>query len=277
MVRAARTLPIGGLDVTTTSLLWSVVAILVTALVARYAARATRRLGDRVEGIPHDLALQASRVVRYLVIVVGAGVVLAILGAPIQPVIAALLIIGAAGLLMARGIADNFGAGLVIQARHPVRLGDVVESCGYVGRVTDLNSRTVVLETADGRTVHIPNRQFMDNPLVNASSRGGCRAELQVRVPADSDAAVQSVSRLLTGTASETHGVLPSPRPLALLVSAEPGRAVLLLQFWHEPGLTSTVSSRVADAVHRALTEDGRLCAVVWPAPAPPLIHPGEL
>ena len=273
-------IPVVGLDLTVSAVLWAAAAALVTAVVARYAARATLRLGHRVQGIRDDLALQASRVVRYFVMIMGAGVVLAILGAPIQPLLAATLIVAAAAFLMLRGIADNFGAGLVIQTRHPVRLGDLVESCGHRGHVADLNSRSVVIADPDGRTVHIPNRQFMDAPLVNWSTRGRSRSEVQVRISradASGRADIATWATELERTAHDVRGVLAAPVPHTVLTGADPDRLVFSLLVWHRPDAGPQVCSRVATALQESLTRPGCSAAVTWPPPPPPLTKPGDV
>lgn len=274
--------PVIGLNLTVSNVLWGLAAALVTAIVARYAARATLGLGHRVQGIPDDLALQAARVVRYFVIILGAGIVLASLGAPIQPVLAATLLLLGAAFLMLRGIADNFGAGLVIQTRHPVRLGDFVESGGHHGHVSDLNSRSVVLATPDGRAVHIPNRQFMDTPLVNYSTRGAVRSEVEVRVaiPATHDASpgvAHDRAAALVSTAQGVHGVLSSPAPHVLLTAFDVERLTFTLRFWHHPDAGPRVSSHVTAAVHDDLSSAGTAAALIWPPPPPPITRPGDL
>jgi small conductance mechanosensitive channel len=278
-VSSAIDIPLAGLDLTVSNVLWAAAAALVTAAVARYSARATLRLGHRVQGIRDDLALQGSRVVRYFVITMGIGVVLAILGAPIQPLLAAFLLVAAAAFLMLRGIADNFGAGLVIQTRHPVRLGDLVESCGHRGHVADLNSRSVVIADPDGRTVHIPNRQFMDEPLVNWSTRGQARSELQVRVSLDTANGPDVAARVaeLEQTALAVRGVLTTPAPHALLTGADPDRLVFTLLVWHRPDAGRQVCSRVAIAIQQGPDGARRATAVAWPPPPAPLTRSGDV
>ncbi|MEI5675702.1 MULTISPECIES: mechanosensitive ion channel family protein [unclassified Nocardioides] len=267
--------PVVGLDLSVSSVLWGAAIAVATALVARYAARATLHLGHRVQGVADDLALQAARVVRYFVILVGAGVVLAILGAPVQPLLAAVLLVVGAAFLMLRGIADNFGAALVIQTRHPVRLGDLVESGGHRGHVADLNSRSVVLAALDGRTVHIPNRMFMDEPLVNHSTRGAVRSEVQVRIAHPEPG--PATGEALVATAAGVRGVLPSPAPHVLLVAVDADRVTYALRFWHHPDAGPQVASHVTAALHQDLVAAGRPAALAWPPPDAPLTSPGDL
>jgi small-conductance mechanosensitive channel len=273
----AWTLPSGLTDVSVSSVLWGAVAILGTWLAARYAARAVTRLGQRLPQVGVDQTLQATRVVRYVVLMFGASVVLAILGAPVEPLIAIVLLVLAAVILMARGVADNIGAGLVLQARHPIKVGDLVTSCGHTGRVTDLNSRTVVLETLDGTTVHLPNQRVMRDPLVNASTLGRVRSEMQVRVAMRvGDVAPVAEERLVAGAGS-IDGVLAEPAPDLLLVGLDPDRATFALRYWHAPDATAEVCSRVAREIRSACASDGAEVALSWPSPPPPLTRPGAL
>jgi len=269
--------PFTGADLTVSGVLWAAVAVLATWLVARYAGRAVMRIGRDVNGGQEDFALRAARLVRYLIVILGAGVVLACLGAPIEPVLAAVLIVGLAGLLMARGVADNFGAGLVMQARHTLTLGDLIETNGHTGHVTDLNSRSVIVETFDGKRVHLPNKQLMDAPLVIASARGRNRAELQVRVSLTGSDTPTSVANEIERTVSAVRGVLGSPAPQALLAAAEPGRATFLVQLWHEPGVAQQVCSRSVTHLHATFSNQGRESAVLWPPPNPPLTPPAQI
>ena len=62
------------------------------------------------------------------------------------------IVFGVILALALRGIADNFAAGIVLQTRRPIHIGDEVESLGYVGNVLEMDGRAVVIETFDGRT-----------------------------------------------------------------------------------------------------------------------------
>lgn len=278
--------PLGNLDVDGWTLVWSVLVLVCTALAARYAVRAVRRLGRRVPSLPTDVVLQIARVVRYAIYALGAGIVLSLLGAPIQPVLIALLLVLGAVVLVGRGVADNFGAGLVIEVRHALRLGDVIESEGHRGRVVDLNSHAVVIEKFDGSTVHVPNSTIVNSPLVNLSASGHARSELEVRIatpdtsggsrPDPRSAASPpnpDVVDLVLGAAREVTGVLPHPQPGSPMTAVTPTEVVLRLQVWHGPEDGLDVCSRTTAALRTALDEAGLRYAIAWPPPvwqAPP-------
>jgi len=262
--------PVGDLSLTPSTVLWALAVVVTTFLCSRWASAAALRLGHRLQNVQDDLALRAARLVRYFVLVIGAGAVLAVLGADVQPVLVAVLIMAGAALLMLRGIADNLGAGLVIQTRRPVRLGDLVESNGWTGRVRDLNSRAVVLVTRDGRTVHLPNGLVMGAPLVNHSRRGAVRSEVVVEVR-QPGLDVATIGSTILSSATSARGVLDDPGPRALTTLLAHQRAVLVLQVWHEPGEAHVVCSRVARTVHEALAAAGTDAVASWP-PAPHVV-----
>jgi small-conductance mechanosensitive channel len=223
-----------------------------------------------------DVVLQISRIVRYTIYALGAGVVLGLLGAPIQPVLIALLIVLGALVLVGRGVADNFGAGLVIQVRHALRLGDLIESEGHRGHVVDLNNRSVVIEKPDGSMVHVPNSTIMNSPLVNVSESGHARSELEVRVTATGMPADDvEIVDLVLGAVRAIEGVLPDPEPGCPMTAATPTEVVLRLQEWHGPEDGLDVCSRVTSALRTSLGDAGRQYVVAWPPPGSQALPPG--
>jgi small-conductance mechanosensitive channel len=260
--------PLGSLDINGWTLVWAVLVLIGTVLVARYVTRATRRLGARVPNLADDVLLQIVRFVRYAIYALGAGVILSLLGAPIQPVLIAVLITLGALVLVGRGVADNFGAGLVIQVRHPLRPGDLIKCDGHEGHVIDLNSREVLIQTYDGAVVHLPNNLVMNSSLLNLTVSGSARSKLEVRIAVDGPAADDLV-RLVLNTAVAVPGVLEEPAPACPMTAATTTEVVLRLLVWHDPESALDVCSRVTAALSAALGGAGVRYTISWPPPAP--------
>ena len=102
-------------------------------------------------------------------------------GAEIQPILTAGIIIGVVAVLALRGVAENFAAGIVLQTRRPIELGDDIDVLDHSGIVREINSRAVILEGWDRRRIHIPNRTVLNNPLVNHTEQRRRRSEVEVR------------------------------------------------------------------------------------------------
>jgi small conductance mechanosensitive channel len=243
--------------------------IILSWLLSRLARRATTRAAARVSGVSDDLQNLGARLAGYIVLFVGVGVALSVLGVQIQPVLTVAILAGVVLVLALRGIADNFAAGVVIQTRLPVRLGDEIDTAGFVGVVMELNSRAVVIATYDGRTVHVPNSKLLDEPIVNHSTASRRRSEVEVRARAEGDES--TLADLLADAASTASGVLADPAPVALITSVEPERVTMTVRFWHGPTTAGPVTSAVVSSLAGRLRDAGRPATVVAPPPDVPL------
>lgn len=109
---------------------WNAVLAVLILLASWVFWRITRRncyrLLERVGGLSEHLRLLAARIAGYAVLLLGIGVALSVLGARVQPLLAVALLVGVVLVLALKGIADNFAAGVVIQTRQPIRLGDEI-------------------------------------------------------------------------------------------------------------------------------------------------------
>ncbi|WP_350348487.1 mechanosensitive ion channel domain-containing protein [Agromyces sp. G08B096] len=254
---------------------WSIVAVvatlLATWLLARLAAKGARRVVARVPSLEAPVGVLAARITGYAVWLVGVGVALTFLGASVQPILAIALIVAVVLALVLRGIADNFASGVVLQTRHPINVGDEIASGDVVGEVVELNGRSVVVRTVDGRTVHLPNSLVLQEPLTNHSAHGARRSEVQVRVTdASTGDAADLRARLAEATAA-APGVHHRETVAVLPVSRGGGREVLRVQFWHHPTHGAAVSAAVVDALADALAARG-VDAVVTSDPPPPAL-----
>lgn len=252
------------------SVLFALVAVAAGILLGILAHRATLRVCARVPGLSADLGRRIARGVRLTVILLGVGVGIAFLGAPIQPILAVAIIVAVVAGLALRGISENFAAGLVLQTRRPFSAGDVVEVAGYRGAVREVTSRTVVVRTADGRVAHIPNADVIGNPFVNESELGGRRSEVEVRVRADA-ASREQVRTDIAEACAAVEGVHRREPVRVLSVAHEPERYTVRAQFWHHSGDEVAVTAAVVDAVWAAL---GDREATVTSAPPPAPLSP---
>jgi small-conductance mechanosensitive channel len=259
------------------NVLLAVIAVVVGWLVSRFTRKGVLAVLHRVKGVSESLALVTSRVVGYAILLLGIGVGLALLGANVQPLLAMVIIVGIVVVLVLRGVADNFAAGVLIQTRRPLEVGDEIEfealDTTLEGTVRELNSRSVVIATRDGRTVHVPNLQIMQNAIVNDSARGARRSELQVRLERGGRA-VDELSGMLVGAAAGVEGVHSREPARVLVTSVSTERVTARLQFWHGPRAAPAIVSDVVLAVAAALESAGVAGTVTSQRPDAPLTPP---
>jgi small conductance mechanosensitive channel len=92
--------------------------------------------------------------------VISVLMILSEIGVDTSPLLAAIGAVGLAFGFAARGIAKDFLQGVFILIEDQFRIGDEVEIAGLKGRVIDLNPRTTILKTIDGKIHTIPNREI---------------------------------------------------------------------------------------------------------------------
>lgn len=218
--------------------------------IAWLVRRLLARMGSRVGGpavIAAGLAGQAASVAIYLF---ATGIVLEVLGFSVGPLIAILLMLVLAVLFL-RPLVANLSAGLLLQLRGPFRPGDLVETTHVLGVVEEVNARTVVIVTPDGRTAYVPNGRVLDEVLVNHSSIGRRRSELSLRLGPGVD--VGEVAERLQTAVSGVGGVLDDPPPDVLVRELDGSLTCLDVRFWHRPPVPAERVAR--DQVARAILD----------------------
>jgi len=174
--------------------LWTRLAVfgavlLVTLIVARLV---DRRLARR--DLPPD-TLTRYRVLRrsVLTLIVFVGVLSALLVIPqVRAVATGILASGAViGIVVgfaAQRTIGNFIAGLLIAFAQPIRLGDYVETEGFVGVVEEIGLTYTFIRVEDNDRLVVPNEKIASDTIRNSSIRSRKKlAYVTVQVPLDTD------------------------------------------------------------------------------------------
>ena len=133
-----------------------------------------------------------------------------------------------------------------------------------------MNGRSVVIETADGRRVHLPNSKVLDSPLVNSSSSSTRRTEVQVRTPGADD--IDGTIEAILDAATKSQGVLADPAPVAVVSSIDHDGITMVVQIWHDadPAIGALAVSDAIRQIYASEQRHGRTATVLTPpAPAP--------
>jgi small-conductance mechanosensitive channel len=210
--------------------------------------RVARRYGGAETGVAREVTAGIGRLVAIGIWLFALALVLEILGFGLGPVVT-LVVLAAIVVLFISPIITNLSTGLLLQVRGVFGLGDVIESHDVLGTAEEITSRTVVIHTADGRRVHIPNTDVLNSTITNYTALGKRRSALVLRVAAamDLDALADAVRR----AAATTERVLPEPAPDVIVDRLEGSRVILRVRFWHEPTLDAEAAAR--DTLARAL------------------------
>jgi small-conductance mechanosensitive channel len=138
--------------------------VVVGGLAAAWAARAAmRRLLSRR---PLEAQLLAGRLV-YIAVLVGTALwALSTAGVHIAAIATLAGTIGLATSLSLQGRAQDIVAGLYLLTERFFKVGDQVSLRGFSGEIEFIGSRTVLIRTADGKQLVVPNTVMMSEVIV---------------------------------------------------------------------------------------------------------------
>lgn len=118
------------------------------------------------------------------------------------------------GLALQELFQDIIG-GIFIIIDKSLRVGDIVEVNGKVGKVFEIKLRTTRAITRDDKVIIIPNHHFISDIIYNyTQNHKSTREKVSVGVAYGSD--VELVTCLLQEVVTEQKGVLKNPKPFVL-------------------------------------------------------------
>jgi small conductance mechanosensitive channel len=105
------------------------------------------------------------------------------------------LVAGAGVLALALGFAfqdltTNFISGAFIALQRPIKVGDIIETNGFTGRVKSINLRSVILDNLAGQQVEIPSKDIFQKPITNFTYSGERRVQIDCGVSFTEDLAL---------------------------------------------------------------------------------------
>ncbi len=164
-------------------LLLAIVTMIGFVVIANLLYRWTREACKKLQ-FAYEMSLLIANIVYLIVIGVGLFVSLGILNLDktVTSLLAGAGIAGLAISLAFQNLATNFLSGIIISMRRPIAVGDIIESNDYYGTVHVINWRTTHLITFEGQYVHIPNKEMIENPVVNYTKFGRRRVDIRGRV-----------------------------------------------------------------------------------------------
>lgn len=131
----------------------------------------------------------------------------------------------------AQNIINNFISGWILMGERPIRIGDLLEVNGTLGRVEAINTRSTRIRRVDGVRIVIPNSHLLENMVVNWNL-GDEDIRISVSVGVAYGSPVRRVADLIEQAITEQEDVLQDPGPRVLFQDF--GSSSLLFEafFW---------------------------------------------
>ena len=171
------------------------------------------------------------QIAKYVIWVIAISIMLDSVGINIT-----LLVAGSAALLVGIGLGlqqvfMDFVSGIILLFEGSIKINDVVEIEGLVGRVNDIGIRTTRLTSREGIVTIIPNSKLVNDKVINWSHTAkSTRFSIEVGVAYGSD--VELVKKVLLESATEMEFVESNPTPQVRFENFGDSSLEFRLLFW---------------------------------------------
>lgn len=226
------------------------------------AARITRRLQRVVVSRGRVAEAQAITLRRWLMVLLGFFLVVSTLQVMKIPLTVFAFFGGALAIGLGFGtqtLIKNFISGIILLFERNIKVGDIVDVGGSVGTVTEINTRSSILRSADGLETLVPNSMFLENKITNWT-HSNRRLRRTIKVGASYGSSSQKVAEVLVECANRHGKVLKDPEPMALFEDFGENALMFSLYFWVElAGGTNAalVSSDLRFMIEKRMAEAG--------------------
>ncbi len=165
-----------------------ILVVFVFSRLAKLVSRLFYRLASRA--FDNETVLRVfSTLISSIIFLVGVFIALSILewDKTVTSLLAGAGVVGLALSFAFQDLATNFISGIFIVAQKPLKLGDLIETNGYMGVVYQVGLRSITLRTLDEQHVIIPSKDVFQHPLKNYMFNSRRRVKVSVGVAYNSN------------------------------------------------------------------------------------------
>lgn len=235
-------------------LILAVLTLVIGWRIAKLAGRFVERTLDRREVDP---TLKPFLVSLLTMLIKVAVVVSAITTAGVQATSFAAILasMGLAVGLALSGTLQNFAGGVILLIIRPFKVGDVIETQGFIGKVIKIEIFQTLLVTADHKMIHIPNGKLQNDCLTNYSSLPKRRVDFSFGVGYEDD--IDQARAVIAGVIADIPEIVESPEPQIVVGELAASSVNFTVRVWSATSDYWTVHFAMNEKVKKALDTAG--------------------
>jgi small-conductance mechanosensitive channel len=131
----------------------------------------------------------------------------------------------------AQNILSNFISGLILFLERPIKIGDLVDVEGQLGRVEEIGARCTRIRLFTGIHLLVPNSDFLEKEVVNWTLSDE-QVRMMVAVGVAYGSPTREVQRLIYKAVDEHPLVLKEPKPKVLFMNFGDNALEFEVHFW---------------------------------------------
>ena len=167
------------------NILFAILVILICVGLSRILKSSLRRLSQKFNQFDATALPILTTGASYTIYTIGTVIVLDLFGVNTASLVALLGTVGLAIGFALKDTLSNIAAGIMLLLLKPFRVNDTIEYGDIVGKVTEINLFTTILETADGIFVCSPNGSIWSSTIKNYTKNGRRRMVFKIGISLD--------------------------------------------------------------------------------------------
>jgi len=141
--------------------------------------------------------------------------VVSMLGVQMTSFIALLAAAGLAVGLALQGSLANFAGGVLILLFKPFKIGDFIDTQGFMGTVHEIQVFNTIMKTPDNKTIFIPNGNLSNGSLTNFTTENTRRVDWVFGIGYGDD--IKKAKDILNDLIRQDSRILGDPEPMVVL------------------------------------------------------------
>ncbi len=210
-----------------------VLAMLVMLVGLMLSSLVSRIIGGRLKArnVSATAAAIAQKVIFYILLITCFFTVLRVLELPLTmfAFLGGAIAIGVG--FGTQNILNNFISGWILMAERPVRLGDLVDVDGHLGRVETIGARSTRIRRTDGIEMLVPNSAMLERIVTNWTLMDR-NIRTTVRVGIRYGSPTEEAAALIAQAVNEHPGVLREPKPIVVFEDFGDNALIFDVYFW---------------------------------------------
>ncbi|MFC2101875.1 mechanosensitive ion channel family protein [Bacteroidota bacterium] len=198
--------------------------------------------------------------VKYLVWIIAIILIIETIGIKVT-----FLIASSAALLVGLGLGlqqifQDIVSGIFILFEGTIKVDDILDVGGIVGKIKEIRLRTSTLLTRDGTVLIIPNHKFINENVINWSHNlKPTRFKVQVGVSYLSDEVkVKEILYQCAAEHSEVINTIPENKPIVRIIDFGDSSVVFEILFWsHDMFWIENIKSDLRFNIRKKFREEG--------------------
>lgn len=235
--------------ITLSSVLRVILLILVGMIVIRIIMNIVDRMLEKSHSLA-DLRVYIRSIVKvvlwFLLVLMVAGS----LGVDTTSLIAMLSVAGLAVSLALQNTLSNLAGGIMLLLAKPFQVGDYIAADGVEGTVAAVDLSYTTINTGDNKEIFVPNSQLSAAKVINYSSLGKRRVDLNFT--ASYDAPTSTVKAAIQETLDSIPQILQDPAPVIYLSEYQSSSIQYVVRVWSAAADYWTVYFAIQEGVRES-------------------------